>query len=502
MMIKRKTFYKKHNKRTFKRVFLFLLSALMLAAIIPSLSASGIYASDTSSEVTADTLKEDGCEIGLEVATPADGAVQKAYPKADIKYYESFEDGIIALQSGKISAFCAAYGTAKRCVTSGVGGISILKGVSLAEDYPVCAGISPLAEISNAGSKVNEFISIIKADGTLADMEKRWVDEGINTMPDIKQPSNPTMTVRIGTTGTVEPYSYYKDSHLVGMDIEFAYRFAAWMNAKLEISVYDWAGLISACQAGNVDYVVSELFPSEERNKAIDFSDTIYTEDSVMVIKTDAAENSSKLSYQDFNGKKIGVMTGSIIDQIVTDNFPDSKPVYYESRAEVILALQNGKIDAFVDDYPTALQIEKENNGIEYIDEAIETTDYAYAFPKTDKGKKLCAQMNAFLREKGTDGTLSKLVKKWVESSDEKSKTVDDYSLLPADSGTIKMVVNSENAPFCYLSNGKLVGYDMDLVIKFCKEYGYGLTIEDVTFSAIIPGLASAKYDIAGGSSQ
>lgn len=108
-------------------------------------------------------------------------------------------------------------------------------------------------------------------------------------MPEIAEAENPDFTITIGTTGLAEPYSFYEGETLTGFDIELMQRFALWANAELVIEVYDWGGIISACASGKVDYIMSNLFITEERSEAIDFSVPYRTIETVMVVADTAA---------------------------------------------------------------------------------------------------------------------------------------------------------------------------------------------------------------------
>ena len=50
------------------------------------------------------------------------------------------------------------------------------------------------------------------------------------------------------------------------------------------IDVYDWYGIMPACTSGKVDYIMSNLFATEERREAMDFSDPYKTVRTVMVV--------------------------------------------------------------------------------------------------------------------------------------------------------------------------------------------------------------------------
>lgn len=46
-------------------------------------------------------------------------------------------------------------------------------------------------------------------------------------------------------------------------------------------------------------------------------------------------------------------------------------------------------------------------------------------------------------------------------------------------SGTLRFITNSGPAPFSYVKDGEIVGYDVDILCRFCEKYGYGLEILD-----------------------
>lgn len=51
---------------------------------------------------------------------------------------------------------------------------------------------------------------------------------------------------------------------------------------------------------------------------------------------------------------------------------------------------------------------------------------------------------------------------------------------------TLKMATSAINPPFEYIKNGEIVGYEMDLMARFCDEMGYGLEVHDVAFESVI----------------
>lgn len=60
-----------------------------------------------------------------------------------------------------------------------------------------------------------------------------------------------------------------------------------------------------------------------------------------------AAENDAA-SWRDYNGKRIGVLVGPLMEDIAHTCFPDSEYLLFNSYPDCISALLAGKIDAYL----------------------------------------------------------------------------------------------------------------------------------------------------------
>ena len=199
-------------------------------------------------------------------------------------------------------------------------------------------------------------------------------------------------------------------------------------------------------------------------------------------------------AYLSYNGKRLGVLTGTLMEGIAAEVFPDSEHFFLNSYPDCIAALQANKIDAFLGDEPGLKTIHAEQPGIDFIRERITSQEYSFAFRKNDPDSAaLCEELNAFLAKCSTDGTIQELEDIWF-GVDEDRKTV-DMSDLTGENGTIRVVTTSSDLPFSYIKDGGNVGYDIDLVVRFCRDRGYQLELGDVDFAGRIPAIQSGKYD-------
>ena len=208
------------------------------------------------------------------------------------------------------------------------------------------------------------------------------------------------------------------------------------------------------------------------------------------------AEGNAPITHiRQLDGQTIGVMTGSTFDQYTDAYINDAKKEYYTTYADMALAVEQGKIAAFLMDEPMARALCAENPGVTYLEDYLTEDGYAFAFPKTEQGALLRDQMNEFLAQLRSDGTLEEIEEIWF-GTDESLQVVEDWTDLPATNGTLEFVAKASSAPFAYVKDRKTVGYDVDIAVRFCKAYGYGLQVHNVEILSFIAGIEAGKYDM------
>lgn len=206
--------------------------------------------------------------------------------------------------------------------------------------------------------------------------------------------------------------------------------------------------------------------------------------------------SAAEVKYTDYNGKRIGILTGASFEQITFDTFPDSEYFYYNSYSDLNTALSQGYIDGFVGDMPTLQNIHKEMPEIGCLSEPIASEDYYFLFSKNDpRTAKICRQFNEFLGKLRDNGTLKTMDNIWFGSDE--SKMVIDESGITGENGSVKIVACSSMPPFCYVKDGRISGLCIDLAVRFCREYGYSYAIEDADVTPLLAGITSGKYDFS-----
>ena len=225
------------------------------------------------------------------------------------------------------------------------------------------------------------------------------------------------------------------------------------------------------------------------------FSDPNYTGGIVAVV-AESSVGARFQSLQDFSGKKVGTLTGTIFDEILDGVVDDTIFQYYDDFSSQLLALKAGTLDAIVTDMPIAELAVARQPEFVIFPETVAPDSYGLGL---QKDSPLTEQINAIIKKYETDGTLQALREKWL-GADESKKTI-DIGAYDAPNGTLRYVHDSTLEPMSYVGgNGQSLGLEVELVSLIAKELGMELEITQGTFNSLIPMLASGRADIVSGS--
>lgn len=156
--------------------------------------------------------------------------------------------------------------------------------------------------------------------------------------------------LKVGTSAEYSPYEFHKvvdgEDKIVGFDDFVVQEIAKDMGVKVEYEDMDFDGLLGALQADKVDIVLAGMTPDEKRKKSVDFSDIYYTNSNVCIV-TKGKEDTIKKS-EDLKDLKVGVQKGTTQADYVTNTLGISDATQLKKIPDLMLELQNGKIDVIV----------------------------------------------------------------------------------------------------------------------------------------------------------
>ena len=150
------------------------------------------------------------------------------------------------------------------------------------------------------------------------------------------------------------PLLHQVETVFVGPEPELAKQISERIGEELELPEVEafWiqrahSGLISALLNDEVDFVISVLGRTPERERQVDFSETYYTSELVAVINP---VRNDKIRSNNLARARIGVREGTAGEEIVRAKYPDAKVVPIETLDESILQLRSGDVDVVIDD--------------------------------------------------------------------------------------------------------------------------------------------------------
>ena len=171
-----------------------------------------------------------------------------------------------------------------------------------------------------------------------------------NEVADKLQQVKDAGVLKVGTSAEYSPYEFHKvvdgEDKIVGFDDFIVQEIAKDMGVEVEYTDMDFDGLLGALQADKVDIVLSGMTPSEERKQSVDFSEIYYTNSNVCIVAK-GKEDSIKTS-DDLKDLKVGVQKGPTQADYVTGDLGITDATQLKKIPDLMLELQNGKIDVIV----------------------------------------------------------------------------------------------------------------------------------------------------------
>ncbi len=152
-----------------------------------------------------------------------------------------------------------------------------------------------------------------------------------------------------------------------GYDVEVAKKIAAKLGKELVIVKTEWDGLIPALTSGKIDAIIAGMSPTEERKATVDFSDSYYRSDLVVVVKKDSPFAAAK-SLADLSGAKITAQLNTFHYEVVDQIAGVDKQTAMDNFPAMIVAVASGKIDGYVSEKPGAISAVAANTDLTYVE--------------------------------------------------------------------------------------------------------------------------------------
>ena len=217
------------------------------------------------------------------------------------------------------------------------------------------------------------------------------------------------------TNASFPPYEYYDGETIVGIDAEIAGAIAAKLGLELQIDDMEFDSIIEAVKGGKADIGLAGMTVTDERKEAVDFTATYATGVQVVIVTEDSTITSVDDLFAEGANTTTGVQRNTTGDLYTTWDIEDEglgKIDRYSKGADAVQALKTGKVDCVVIDNEPAKAFVNAIEGLKILDTEYAVEDYAIAIAKTNE--ELFNKVNAALQELIEDGTVAKIVAKYI----------------------------------------------------------------------------------------
>ncbi|KQN56898.1 glutamine ABC transporter substrate-binding protein GlnH [Erwinia sp. E602] len=214
----------------------------------------------------------------------------------------------------------------------------------------------------------------------------------------------------VATDTAFVPFEFKQGDKYVGFDIDLWDAVAKQLNVAYELKPMDFSGIIPALQTKNVDVALAGITITEERKKAIDFSDGYYKSGLLVMVK---ANNTEVKGIDDLNGKVVAVKSGTGSVDYAKQHIKTKDLRQFPNIDNAYMELGTNRADAVLHDTPNILYfINTAGKGqFKSVGESIEAQQYGIALPKGSDD--LREKINGALKTIRDNGTYNQIYKKW-----------------------------------------------------------------------------------------
>lgn len=203
-----------------------------------------------------------------------------------------------------------------------------------------------------------------------------------------------------------------EDNEIVGYDIDLAKEVAKRLGVDFRAQPIDWDAKEMELETGKIDCIWNGFTITDDRRKALSFTEAYLNNDQVLVVR----EDSGITSLAGMTGKIVGIQSGSSAQEAVDDNaaFASSisKIIMFKDNITALNDLDIGGLDGVVMDSVVANYVIKTTGKpFTIIHDTLASEQYGVAFRKGDV--KLAEKVQAVLEEMEADGTVAELSRKW-----------------------------------------------------------------------------------------
>lgn len=223
-------------------------------------------------------------------------------------------------------------------------------------------------------------------------------------------------TLTVASDIPFQPFEQGDPPDYEGFDIDLINEVATRLELDVEIKDLPFDPLLQGQGSGSrYDVAIAATTITPAREKKIDFSDPYFNAEQSLLVRSDGDIKSIDDVTADTIIGAQDATTGETYANENTD--ADVRP--FQEIDDAYQALENGQVDAVLNDLPSTESVVEDNSDLEVVDTFDTREEYGIIFGQDQDA--LREQVNEVLQEIKDDGTLDKLYEEWFSKPAPKS---------------------------------------------------------------------------------
>ena len=235
-------------------------------------------------------------------------------------------------------------------------------------------------------------------------------------------------TVAVGTNSFPPLHVLAEDNQTrIGSEIDIAQLIADSLGLKLQVIPTSWENWPLGLASGKFDAVLSNIAVTEQRKQKYDFA--TYRQDMLTFYVTKDSKTQAIQTPDDIAGLKIVVGSGTNQERLLLKwiennqqkGLKPAQPIYLEDGAAAALALQSGRVDAYL--IPNVMGVWQQANGANI--KAVGTLDGSWSVAvAVKKGTGLVNAIQTSINAVIANGKYTQALTRWNLQNEGISKSV------------------------------------------------------------------------------
>jgi polar amino acid transport system substrate-binding protein len=174
-----------------------------------------------------------------------------------------------------------------------------------------------------------------------------------------------------------------------------------------EFIVTPFDGIISGLKSYKYDCIISAMTITPQRQAVVDFTQSYYNAGQIVAVPL---QDSTIKSVDDLRAKKVGVQLGTTGERYAK-SLQGVTVFSFDNIGAAFIDMENGQIDAVLNDYPTTMEYIKLKGMAKTVGELLSEESYGIAVRRGDS--ELLERLDAALKQIIDSGEYEKIKSRW-----------------------------------------------------------------------------------------